>query len=74
VRLRSVLSRGSLPTSLWAVAALVLAASVDLPLIPRAPRTKAPVPTVEERARQPAPPPKPKDKTVDFAPWEEVAT
>ena len=61
--------------SLWALAALVLGVSIDLPLIPATPRAKArPVPAIEEGARQPAPPPKPKDKVVDFAPWEEVAT
>jgi hypothetical protein len=62
--------RSALPASIWLTAALVLAASIDLPLGP-SPRSKARlVPHVEERA----PPAQPKDKPVEFAPWEEVAT
>jgi hypothetical protein len=65
----------SVPALLWGVGAFVAVANFEMPLVPAAPHapSKA-VRPLEERARQPLPPPKPKDKAVDFAPWEEVPT
>jgi hypothetical protein len=59
----------------WSASALLAAMLLEMPLIPAKPRPAIrPIPELQERARQPEPPSKPRDKPVDFAPWEEVPT
>jgi hypothetical protein len=59
----------------WTLGAGVAVAWFDLQLIPPSPRMPSRTPAVlEQRARQPPPALKPKDKPIEYAPWEQVPT